>query len=49
MPGFFKPEVPIEKVNKIRDRILSKADRLLENPFNRTAGRVFGTLRTIYL
>jgi plasmid stabilization system protein ParE len=29
----FKPEVPVKKVNEIRDRILAKADRLLENPF----------------
>src|SRR5260370_883180 len=30
---FFPPEVSAEKVNEIRDRILAKADKLLENPF----------------
>ena len=29
---FFPSEVATEKVNEIRDRILAKADRLLENP-----------------
>ena len=33
MPGFFPPEVAAAKVNEIRDRILAKADKLLENPF----------------
>ncbi|WP_353846338.1 type II toxin-antitoxin system RelE/ParE family toxin [Microcystis sp. M112S1] len=30
---FFPPEVPSEKVNEIRDRILAKADKLLVNPY----------------
>jgi toxin ParE1/3/4 len=30
---FFSPEVPAEKVNEIRDRILAKADQLLVNPY----------------
>lgn len=30
---FFPPEVPAEKVNEIRDRILAKADKLLDNPY----------------
>ncbi len=30
---FFPPEVPNEKVNEIRDRILAKADALLLNPY----------------
>jgi len=30
---FFPPEVPVEKVNEIRDRILAKADKLLDNPY----------------
>jgi plasmid stabilization system protein ParE len=30
---FFPPDVPAEKVNDIRDRILSKADKLLDNPY----------------
>ncbi len=30
---FFPPEVPFEKINEIRDKILSKADKLLENPY----------------
>lgn len=30
---FFSPEVPAEKVNEIRDRILAKADMLLDNPY----------------
>ena len=30
---FFPPEVSAEKVNEIRDRILAKADKLLENPY----------------
>lgn len=29
---FFPPEVSSEKVNEIRDQILAKADRLLNNP-----------------
>ena len=29
---FFPPEVPAEKVNEIRDRILAKADKLLDYP-----------------
>jgi hypothetical protein len=28
---FFLPEVPAEKVNEIRDRILAKADKPLDN------------------
>ena len=30
--NFFPPEMPAEKVNEVRDRILAKADRLLDNP-----------------
>jgi len=30
---FFSPEVSAEKVNEIRDRILAKADQLLEHPY----------------
>lgn len=30
---FLASEIPSEKVNEIRDRILNRADRLLENPF----------------
>ena len=30
---FFPPEVASAKVNEIRDRILAKADKLLENPY----------------
>ena len=30
---FFPLEVPTEKVNEIRDRILAKADKLIENPY----------------
>lgn len=30
---FFPPEVTPEKINKIRDAILSKADKLLGNPY----------------
>lgn len=30
---FFPSEVPAEKVNEVRDRILAKADKLLENPY----------------
>ena len=30
--NFFPPDVPAEKVNEIRDRILDKADKLLDNP-----------------
>jgi plasmid stabilization system protein ParE len=30
---FFPPEVTPEKVNEIRDRILAKADKLLESPY----------------
>ena len=30
---FFPPEVSAEKINEIRDRILSKADKLLVNPY----------------
>ena len=30
---FFPLEVPTEKVNEIRDRILAKADKLVENPY----------------
>jgi plasmid stabilization system protein ParE len=33
MFGFFPPEVPAEKINEIRDRILAKADKLLDNPY----------------
>lgn len=29
---FLPPETPAEKVNEIRDRILAKADKLLDNP-----------------
>ena len=29
---FFPPEVPAEKINEVRDKILAKADKLLENP-----------------
>ena len=29
---FFPPEVSQEKVNEVRDRILDKADKLLNNP-----------------
>jgi plasmid stabilization system protein ParE len=32
MFGFFPPEVPAEKINEVRDKILAKADKLLENP-----------------
>lgn len=32
MFDFFSPEIPSEKVNKIRDQILMKADKLLSNP-----------------
>lgn len=31
---FFPLEVPAEKVNEIRDRILAKADMLLQNPYS---------------
>ena len=30
---FFPPEVSPQKVNEIRDRILAKADKLVENPY----------------
>ncbi len=30
---FFPQEVPGEKVNEIRNKIIAKADTLLENPF----------------
>ncbi len=30
---FFPSEVPAEKVNEIRDRILTKIDKLLANPY----------------
>jgi plasmid stabilization system protein ParE len=30
---FFPPEVPAEKVNEVRDKILAKTDKLLENPY----------------
>jgi toxin ParE1/3/4 len=30
---FFPSEVPSEKVNEIRDKILAKADKLLLNPY----------------
>ena len=30
---FFLHEVPSEKVNEIRDKILAKADKLLANPY----------------
>jgi toxin ParE1/3/4 len=30
---FFPPEVTAEKINEIRDRILAKADKLLDNPY----------------
>jgi plasmid stabilization system protein ParE len=30
---FFPREVPAEKINEIRDGILAKADKLLDNPF----------------
>ena len=30
---FFPPEVPPEKINEVRDKILAKADKLLENPY----------------
>ncbi len=30
---FFPSEVPAEKVNEVRDRILARADKLLENPY----------------
>lgn len=30
---FFPPEVSSEKINEIRDKILFKADKLLENPY----------------
>ncbi len=29
---FFPQDVPSEKVNEIRDQILAKADKLLQNP-----------------
>lgn len=30
---FFPPEVPAEKVNEIRDKILAKVDKLVTNPY----------------
>jgi plasmid stabilization system protein ParE len=30
---FFPAEVPAQKVNEVRDRILAKADKLLESPY----------------
>ena len=30
--NFFPSEVSAEKVNEVRDKILAKADKLLENP-----------------
>lgn len=30
---FFPPDVPREKVNQIRDRILDKAEQLIKNPY----------------
>ena len=30
---FFPPGVPTEKVHEIRDSLLAKADKLLENPY----------------
>ncbi len=30
---FFPPEVTVAKVNEIRDKILEKADKLIENPY----------------
>lgn len=30
---FFPPEVTPDKINEIRDRILNKADKLLESPY----------------
>ena len=29
---FFPSEMPAERVNEVRDKILAKADKLLENP-----------------
>ncbi len=30
---FFPPEVPAEKVNEIRDKVLAKVDKLVTNPY----------------
>jgi toxin ParE1/3/4 len=30
---FFPAEMPAESVNEVRDKILAKADKLLENPY----------------
>lgn len=38
---FSPSEVPPEKVNEVRDRILAKADKLLDNPY-------LGNLKSIW-
>jgi len=30
---FYSHEIPVERINEIRDRILAKVDKLLENPY----------------